>query len=288
MPLGKAILIYASDLIMPVDATSTIQTMNKAPQASRNSAENLGEVFLVGAGPGDPDLLTIKALKLLNIADVILHDRLVSAEILSLANPEARLIDVGKECSKHTLPQNKINELLVELARNGSKVIRLTGGDPFIFGRGGEELEWLAKENVPFQIIPGVSAANGCAAYSGIPLTHRDHAQSVRFVTAHLKNNSFDLPWDNLVAEKQTLVFYMGLLSISIISKKLLEHGMAPDMPIALISNGTTPKQKILIANLIEIADGTISGELPSPTIIIVGSVVTLHKKLHHHSELKE
>jgi uroporphyrin-III C-methyltransferase/precorrin-2 dehydrogenase/sirohydrochlorin ferrochelatase len=187
---------------------------------------------------------------------------------------------VGKARSNHTVPQNEINQLLVDYAQQGLRVVRLKGGDPFIFGRGGEEIELLAEQNVPFQIVPGITAAAGCAAYSGIPLTHRDYAQSVRFVTGHLKNNSCDLPWQELVAPAQTVVFYMGLMSLSTICEQLIAHGRAKTTPIALIQKGTTPEHKVIVSDLASMPDDILKHSVKAPTLIIVGEVVSLQDKL--------
>ncbi len=242
--------------------------------------EPRGEVYLVGAGPGDPDLLTLKALRLLGEADVVLHDRLVSQPIMDLIRADAEIIHVGKARSKHSVPQETINQMLVEQARAGKTVVRLKGGDPFIFGRGGEEIETLAEEGIDFQVVPGITAASGCATYSGIPLTHRDHAQSVRFVTGHLKNDSSDLPWADLVQDDQTLVLYMGLVGLPIITRGLMAHGMSADMPVALISRGTTPEQTVVTGTLSNIVERVDDAGVRAPTLIIVGSVVSLRDRL--------
>ncbi len=239
-----------------------------------------GEVALIGAGPGDPDLLTFRALRLLQQADVIVYDRLVSKEILDLARRDAQRIYVGKERDNHTVPQDDINHLLARLAKEGKRVIRLKGGDPFIFGRGGEEIETLAQEGVPFQIVPGITAASGCASYSGIPLTHRDHAQSVVFVTGHLRDGSVDLNWPALVQPRQTVVFYMGLKGIEVIFAQLVKHGMAAATPVALVEQGTTARQRVWIGTLESLPQLLKNEDVHAPTLIIVGSVVTLHEKL--------
>lgn len=239
-----------------------------------------GSVSLVGAGPGDPELLTLKALRRLQEAEVILHDRLVSAEVLALANPEADLHYVGKARADHSVPQEGINQALVEWARAGKRVVRLKGGDPFIFGRGGEELESLVAEGIPVEVVPGITAASGCAAYAGIPLTHRDHAQSVRFITGHLKDGSADLDWPALARPGQTLVFYMGLHGLAAICRELMVNGLAAETPLALIEQGTTARQRVHRGTLADMPERLAGETLRPPTLIIVGGVVTLHDAL--------
>ncbi len=247
---------------------------------SPRSAFAPGSVSLVGAGPGDPELLTLKALRRLQQAEVILHDRLVSMEILALANPEAERHYVGKARSNHSVPQEEISQALVNWARSGKRVVRLKGGDPFIFGRGGEELETLAAAGIPVEVVPGITAASGCAAYAGIPLTHRDHAQSVRFVTGHLKDDSASLDWTCLARPGQTLVFYMGLHGLPEICHQLVAHGLASATPMALIEQGTTARQRVHRGTLADLPARLAQAPIQPPTLIIVGGVVTLHDAL--------
>ncbi len=241
---------------------------------------NQGEVYLVGGGPGDPDLLTFRALRLMQQADVVVYDRLISPAVLDLTRRDAERMYVGKERDNHSVPQDQINQLLVDLAKQGKRVVRLKGGDPFIFGRGGEEIELLAEHQIPFQVVPGITAASGISSYAGIPLTHRDHAQSVTFATGHLKDGTSNLNWQALAQPGQTVVFYMGLKGIETIADQLIAHGMDPDTPAALVQKGTTPDQEEYIGSLQTLPQIVKTSKIKPPTLIIIGSVVTLHDKL--------
>jgi uroporphyrin-III C-methyltransferase / precorrin-2 dehydrogenase / sirohydrochlorin ferrochelatase len=247
-----------------------------APAAA---APNVGSVSLVGAGPGDPELLTLKAVNRLRVADVVVHDRLVSDAILAIA-ARAERIYVGKARDCHAMPQHAINALLVRLAREGKRVVRLKGGDPFIFGRGGEEIETLAAHGVAFEVIPGISAANGVAAAACIPLTHREHAQTCVFVTGHLQNGSMDLDWAALARPHQTLVVYMGLVALPLLCRELVRHGLSPDTPAAVVSHGTLPTQRIVTSTLHALPGAVDDAALESPTLIIVGDVVRVREAI--------
>jgi uroporphyrin-III C-methyltransferase/precorrin-2 dehydrogenase/sirohydrochlorin ferrochelatase len=239
-----------------------------------------GEVYLVGAGPGDPHLLTVRALRLIQQADVVLHDKLVSAEILDLVRRDAERIDVGKRCGRHALPQDSINRLMAELARSGRHVVRLKGGDPFVFGRGGEEIEFLARHGIPFQVVPGITAALGCAAYAGIPLTHRDHAQSCVFVAGHSADGTIDLDWAALARPRQTVVVYMGLGAIGVLRDRLIAQGADAATPVAVVENGTRADQRVAVSTLGRVATDVAVRGLAGPALIVIGSVVALRERL--------
>jgi uroporphyrin-III C-methyltransferase/precorrin-2 dehydrogenase/sirohydrochlorin ferrochelatase len=246
-----------------------------------SEVESTGSVALVGAGPGDPGLLTLRALRLLNKADVILHDRLVSKEVLALARRDAEFIEVGKEAGNHHTTQHRIHELLLEHARGGRRVVRLKGGDPFVFGRGGEELEFLRAHDIAYEVVPGITAALACAAYAGIPLTHRDHAQSVRLLTAHCQSSVDALDWRALAQERQTLAIYMGVAELDKLREKLLEHGRSAGTPFALIENGSRPEQRVIVGSLDRLPEVARQHAVISPALLILGEVAALAERLH-------
>ena len=277
-----------AEMILAGREPEAVALMEQSLEAPGETAR--GEVYLVGGGPGDPDLLTFKAHRLMQKADVVLYDRLVAPAIVDMCRADAERIYVGKARNQHALPQQEINALLLRYAKEGKRVLRLKGGDPFIFGRGGEEIEQLAEHGVPFQVIPGITAASGCACYAGIPLTHRDYAQSVRFVTGHLKDGTTDLNWQELVNPGQTVVFYMGLSSLPFICEALMAHGRDGSTPIALVQQGTTLKQRVVIGQIDTIVADIADKKLSAPTLLIVGDVVKLESRLrwfggHHKHE---
>lgn len=249
------------------------------------AAGSRGSVVLVGAGPGDPGLLTLNAVRALQSADVILHDRLVSDEVLALARRDASRVSVGKSARGHSVGQDRIHELMVEHALAGRRVVRLKGGDPFVFGRGGEELEVLARHGIPYEVVPGITAALACGAYAGVPLTHREHAQSVRFVTAHCGESVDTLDWQALAQPRQTLALYMGVAALGRIREQLLRHGRAPATPVAIVENGSRPDQRVTLATLDDLGDVAARGDVRSPALLVVGEVAALAARLHWYGE---
>ena len=272
-------MVLAGDETRAADALA--KEIGQATEDGTPGGSATGEVYLVGAGPGDPDLLTFRAFRLMQKADVVLYDRLVDASILEKVRRDAERIYVGKRRNDHALPQEEIGELLVKLARQGKRVLRLKGGDPFIFGRGGEEIEKLAEHCIPFQVCPGVTAAAGCSAYSGIPLTHRDYAQSCVFVTGHGKEGPIELDWETLLRPRQTVAIYMGLAHLESLTAQFMARGADPNLPVAIIENGTRATQKTVTGCIADIAAKASAANLRGPTIIIVGHVVALRDKLN-------
>ncbi|WP_421271832.1 siroheme synthase CysG [Aeromonas taiwanensis] len=270
-------------LIEKEDWQGAEQWLNEGLDKARTE---VGEVVLVGAGPGDPGLLTLKALQQIQQAEVVLYDQLVSAEILDLVRRDATLVSVGKKAGAHSVPQEETNRLLVEYARAGNRVVRLKGGDPFMFGRGGEELEVLAEEGIPFSVVPGITAAAGATAYAGIPLTHRDHAQSAVFITGHCQKEGKEPDWQQLATTNQTLVIYMGLMRSEHIQQQLVSHGRGQSTPIAIIERGTTARQRVLTGTLAELAE--LAAQAVSPSLIVIGEVVSLRKQLAWFGEAAE
>ena len=259
-----------------ITKSNLISLTNQLIKTLKN--KHSGEVFLVGAGPGDPELLTLRALHLIQKADVCIYDNLVSKEILELVRRDAHMIYAGKLRNNHTIEQKEINQMLVNYAKKGLRVLRLKGGDPFMFGRGGEEISELMTQKIKFQVVPGITAASGVSAYAGIPLTHRDYSQSCIFITGHEKNGKLNINWSNLIHENQTIVIYMGLNSLPIIVQNLIDSGMRKNMPIALVQEGTTEKQKVMVSTISRVISKTLKSNIQSPVIIIIGEVVKLRK----------
>ncbi len=270
-----------ADLVLAGDEARAHQALDQQVASfTANGPPEIGEVYLVGGGPGDPDLLTFRALRLMQRADVVVYDRLIGSPILELVRPDAERIYVGKKRNQHAVPQEEISRLLVTLARQGKRVLRLKGGDPFIFGRGGEEIELLAAEGIPFQIVPGITAATGCASFAGIPLTHRDHAQACVFLTGHTKTGRLSAEWASVLQPNQTVVIYMGLAFLRELMSDFIARGADPKLPVAIIENGTRPNQKVVTGTLETIADAAVAADVTGPALTIIGSVVSLRDKL--------
>ncbi|MDY6992192.1 MAG: siroheme synthase CysG [Pseudomonadota bacterium] len=269
-----------AEMLLAGHTQAATQAMEDLLAQPHTLSQKYGEVYLVGAGPGDPDLLTFRALRLMQQADVVLYDRLVFPSILNLVRRDAEQIYVGKEPTHHAVSQEEINQLLSRLAKSGKRVLRLKGGDPFMFGRGGEEIETLMEEGIPFQVVPGVTAASGTAAYAGIPLTHRDWAQSCIFVTGHRKQADMGLNWQALVQPQQTLVIYMGVRALPTIAAELIRHGMSAQMPAALVQKATTPDHRVIIGTLATLPTLVKAADIQLHSLIIIGEVVQLHRKL--------
>ena len=277
----------AGDLFLAGDLAGAEKHLKSVldDKSGRGAAHSNGEVFLVGAGPGDPDLLTFRALRLMQRADVVLYDRLVGDGIIDLLRRDAERIYVGKLPKQHTMQQKDISQLMVDLAKKGKRVLRLKGGDPFIFGRGGEEIEMLAENDIPFQVVPGITAASGATAYAGIPLTHRDYAQACVFVTAHGRDGVLGLDWDVLLRPAQTVAIYMGLSSLEFLSEQFVSRGADPKTPAAIIDNGTRANQKVAVGKISDLHEMALRNEMTGPSMIVIGEVVRLREKLRWFSE---
>jgi uroporphyrin-III C-methyltransferase/precorrin-2 dehydrogenase/sirohydrochlorin ferrochelatase len=269
-----------AEMVLSGREQAAAQALERALEGGAASESAPGMVYLVGGGPGSPDLLTLRALRILQQAEVVLYDNLVAPAILDLVRREAERIYVGKEADRHALRQEEINALMVRLAREGRRVLRLKGGDPFIFGRGGEEIESLAANGIPFEVVPGITAASGAASYAGIPLTHRDYAQSCVFVTGHLKDGTLDLDWPALARPRQTVVFYMGVLGLPLICERLAAHGLPRDMPAALVEKATLPRQRVVTGTLATLPALAAEAHVKPPALLIVGEVVRLRERL--------
>ncbi|MFY8274423.1 siroheme synthase CysG [Pseudoalteromonas sp. SSDWG2] len=277
--------VFDSNVVSEVQKGNHDAAYNELQNMLTGTAQPQGEVYVVGAGPGDPELLTLKALQLMQQADVVVYDYLVSDEIMELVRRDADLICVGKRAGDHSVPQERTNEMLVELAQQGKKVCRIKGGDPFIYGRGGEEVQVLAQHGVKYQIVPGITAAAGCSAYAGIPLTHRNHAQSIQFVTGHCRKEGQDLDWQSLAKPQQTLAIYMGVMKSPEIKEQLIKHGRGADTPVAIIENGTRKSQRVVTGTLVELDNLVQTHAIQSPALLIVGEVASLHHQLAWFSQ---
>ncbi|WP_368561619.1 uroporphyrinogen-III C-methyltransferase [Pseudoxanthomonas sp. UTMC 1351] len=278
--ISQALIASAETRRLLVSVAEDVE-LSSSRESAAQAAQVPGSVVLVGAGPGDPGLLTLNALRALNQADVILHDRLVSEGILRLARPGAVRIEVGKSAQGHSIRQEEIHALMLEHARAGQRVVRLKGGDPFVFGRGGEELQFLQAHGIPYQVVPGITAAVACAAYAGIPLTHRDHAQSVRLITAHCKASLDTLDWPALARERQTLAFYMGVGELDTLRARLTDEGCPASTPFALVENGSREEQRVVIGQLDDLPHTARHHGVRSPALLILGEVAALAETLH-------
>ncbi|ATD08711.1 siroheme synthase CysG [Pseudoalteromonas piscicida] len=272
--------VFDSNVVSEVQAGNNENAQIQLEAMLESTPSPEGEVYVVGAGPGDPELLTLKALQLMQQADVVVYDYLVSNEIMDLVRRDADLICVGKKAGNHSVKQEHTNEILVDLAKQGKKVCRIKGGDPFIYGRGGEEVQVLAENNVKYQIVPGITAAAGCSAYAGIPLTHRDHAQAIQFVTGHCKQDGQELDWEGLAKANQTLAVYMGVIKSPHIQAQLITHGRSPSTPVAIVENGTRKSQRVVRTQLDQLAQTITAHDIQSPALLIIGEVAALHEQL--------